>query len=252
MTLRSYVLLLSLALIGVGSLFVTHSMMVPEWTDKSRAMETISWPPPDAGQDRAYDERWHTTMDSLRTAKWPQFDAGSGLVALGFSLAATIYLLGIRKLSDMKHLKTPRHGWAIYAIAILAWGSFWGQSIIWLYQDYRRWQFPTWADSLAIPLYGITSAALLGWFLLTLLLCLFVLRRAELPADLWIWRKGAYIKNWGSVLLTALSLIVPGRMMYAAFRDGPYAAIPAALLWGYATLIIRSATMSHRRVITTK
>ncbi len=183
-------------------------------------------------------------MDSLRTHKWPTYDAGAALMALGASLAIGVFLLRIRTLSDIAELTTPRKGWMIYLAAMAAWFGYWASALAALYQGFDRYEFPYWEDSLLMPMIWFAAAAVIGWLVLSVAAWL-VLRHPHLPASLWIWRKdlplhtGLYTVGAAAFILFALEI------QRETYFYGHWAAIPAMLLWIYTALSFRAAGIAR-------
>lgn len=243
MSFRITLLIACLGLLIAGAELIHQSWQMPEWTDESKVDDVQSWPVPDVSSGPAYREynrRWAAEMDALRTEKWPTYDAGAALVALGASLAIGIFLLRIRTMSDIVKLTTPRKGWMIYLLAMLAWFAYWVSALAALFEGFDRYEFPYWADSLLAPMIAFAAFTVLGWLVLSLAAWL-VLRHPHLPASLWIWRKdlpmhtGLYTVGAGFFILFALEIL------RETYFYGHWAAVPAMLLWIYVALAFRAA-----------
>ncbi len=243
MTLRITLLIACLGLLIAGAELIHQSTQMPEWTDETKVEDVQSWPVPDVTSTPAYREynrRWAAAMDALRTDKWPTYDAGAAMAALGVSLAIAVFLLGIRTTADVVALKTPRKGWMIYLLAMLAWFVYWASALAALWQGFDRYEFPYWADSLLIPIISFVVFTIIGWLVVSVAAWL-VLRHPHLPASLWIWREdlpmhtGLYTVAAGFLILFALEIL------HETYLFGHWAAVPAMLLWIYVALSFRAA-----------
>ena len=249
MSMRMSIFLVALAFVVIGGVLLDRSAQMSEWTDSTRAEQTQSWPEPTDIHGPAYDAynaRWFKEMDSLRTAKWPLFDAGSGLIAFGITLVVAVLTLGIRRRDDVLVLTSPKRRWMIFAICTFAWFGFWADKFVWLIQNQTRWEYPMWADSIGIPMFEFAILAVVGWITLSVIGWFLVLRRTKLPASLWIWRKDSSLRSWAFTILTTLSVCVAAVDFSDSMRFGPYTGIPADLLWTYATLVVRAAATSQQ------
>jgi hypothetical protein len=247
MTLRITLLIVCLGLLVAGAELVHQSADMPQWIDETQAENVQSWPVPDITSGpayRAYNKHWAAAMDALRTNKWPTYDAGAAMMALGASLAIGLYLLGIRNGADVAALTTPRRGWMVYLLAMAAWFGYWGSALAAVYQGFDRYEFPYWADSLLIPMVKFAIAAVIGWLVLSVVAWI-VLRHPHLPASLWIWRKdfpmhtGLYTVGAATFILFALEVL------RETYFFGHWAAIPAMLLWIYTALAFRAAGIAR-------
>lgn len=246
MTLRSILLLLCLALLIGGSELLYQSTAMPEWTDENKAMSVMTWDPPQQmsgpGFD-AYYRRWADELKAVRTEKWPYHDAGAAFVAFAVSLAAALFLLRINTDTDIKRLLTPKHRWAVWAIGALAWLGYMASAILALLEGFDRSEFPNWGDSLIVPVTGIVVITVVGWILYSLV-AWFVLRRAELPVNLWIWRKDLPVHNSIATGAAAVSILIALELMRETYLYGHWLAVPALFLWVYTALAFRAAFIS--------
>ncbi|HEU0161630.1 MAG TPA: hypothetical protein VFQ69_04450, partial [Rhizomicrobium sp.] len=114
-----------------------------------------------------------------------------------------------------------------------------------IYQHFKRWEFPAWADSIAIPFFYISVMAFIGWLVLAILIWFVVLRKSALPVRIWTWPSSRPVANIVLSMIAAVSLATTALLIWKALRYGPFVEIPGLLLWAYATLIARAAALSH-------
>ncbi|GAA0558835.1 hypothetical protein [Rhizomicrobium electricum] len=245
--LRVMVIVISAAAVAVGIYLVSLSLPMPEWTDEVRADAVKSWLPPEDLRGATYDaynRKWTAAMDAARTNKWPLYDAGTSLIATGVSLVLGTLLLGIRRGSDLGSLQTPKSRWFIVLLCTLAWFGLWLTQWELVFQDFNRWRYPTWADTIAIPLASFTIYALVGWPVLALAGWFGALRKSVLPINLWVWRTDAPFRSYAFTALAWFALALVPLLLQGAFTGGPYWAVPEAFLWFYCVAITRAAALS--------
>jgi hypothetical protein len=247
MSFRGWGILFALLLCAVGAVLLSFSAELPEWTDLARANALFAAMPPDdtgSAAYRAFTDRWFDDLAAVRTHKWQFFDLGSGLVAFACSGVLAIMALRIRNLADAVRLQTPKHRLTIAGLASTAWFGAWFSSSQSLWLGLERREYPPWADSIFIGQAGITLTFAAGYLLMIFVLWLFFLRRAHLPAVLWIWPRASLMNRIYSAL-AAFSVLAGIAAIHDGLFHGPYFLIPAALLWIYATLTARAAAISQ-------
>jgi hypothetical protein len=247
--LRFWIFAFCIALGLTGAALVQKSESLPEWTDeaKANAIQLRDYPESassDPKLDKQFYWQWQQDMDAVRTAKWPLFDLGSGLMPLAASCAIAILLLGIHDLSDLMALKTPRRRWQILLLAGLLWGLFWAACIAYLLVSFSRNEYPWWADSIIIPMTATTFVAVVFGPLVAAAIWFASLRHSSLPAPLWVWpaRRGvlsAIAQIWW-IGIAALGLF----LLYDALRFEPFFFVPIAIGVAYFGLVARAAAAS--------
>jgi len=194
---------------------------------------------------KQYYHRWQSDLDRFRTKKWPLFDFGAGLMALAASVLIAIMLLGIRTRSNIANLTTPRHPWKVLAVAAITWAAIWAIGIAAILQGFFRHEYPWWADTIIIPMFAITAAAVVFAPIMLALIWLGSLRRADLPAPLWTLPSRGGFVLWSLQLwwlaLTALGVY----LLVAGLRFGPFALVPASLCIVYIGLVARAAAATR-------
>lgn len=247
MNLRTSLLILCLALVVGGGELVRQSLAMPQWTDEEKAQEVMTWDPPQEMSGPAFDayyQRWSDALKSVRTQKWLYKDAGAAMMAFAVMLAAALFLFGIRDGDDVRALKTPRRKWEIWLIASAGWIGYMASAIVALFQGFERSEFPPWADSLLVPIFGIVVVAAVGWAVLSIVGWL-VLRHAALPAGLWVWRKDLPMHTGLSAVFAGLSVLIALELLRETYLYGHWSAVPPLMLWIYATLCLRAAAVER-------
>ncbi len=247
MNLRASLLILCLALVVGGGELVRQSLAMPQWTDEEKAQEVMTWDPPQEMSGPTFDayyQRWSDALKSVRTQKWLYKDAGAAMMAFAVMLAAALFLFGIRDYEDVLALKTPRRRWEIWLIASAGWIGYMASAIVALFQGFERSEFPPWADSLLVPIFGIVVVAAVGWAVLSIVGWL-VLRHAALPAGLWVWRKDLPMHTGLSAVFAGLSVLIALELLRETYLYGHWSAVPPLMLWIYATLCLRAAAVER-------
>lgn len=171
--------------------------------------------------------RWHQSMQEVRTEKWPLFDQGWSLLALGLTLLGAIAWFRLFDLRNLTRMTTPRTPARIIAIGTAIWLAQVPVAFVDVDLIMLRGYAPHWADSPGIPagaailftLAGLPVLLLVGWF--------GFLRGAPLPASLWTWDATHPIR---SILLSIPPAAVAALLTYLTAE---------AILWrGFAALSI--------------
>ena len=246
MSLRIVLFLAALALVIAGAELLHQSQAMTEWTNVEKAMAVQTWDPPDAELGpiaNAYNKRWIRAINALRTEKWPYHDAGAALIAFAACLAGGLLLLRVKTTGDFAALTTPRRAWTIYALGLIGWFTYWASAAAALVEGFNRFEFPPWADSELALIVAIACFASIGSVVIAGA-AFFILRHAQLPAPLWIWRKDMPAHDWIYTIGAAVSILIALEVLRETYLYGHWLAIPAMALWIYATLATRAAGIS--------
>jgi hypothetical protein len=166
-----------------------------------------------------------------------RFDLGLGLASLSASLLVLFATARIWTVERLKSLRTPRRRWQLVLVANLVWAYYVWASLQILVLQFRRDEFPPWADSIGIAYAGIAAFGLLGGALMNvgLLACLF---RARLPVGLWI--RPITMRSWALNACIAFAVIMCAWAGLDAVRIGdPYT--PPAVVGAVSMLCIGRA-----------
>ena len=144
-------------------------------------MADVNWQDavPDGDSDKYFLEFERNLTPAAR-----RYDAGVGLASLGASLFALVAATRTWTVKRLLVLRTPRWRWPVVIAANAVWIYYNWATAQFLWLQLNREEFPPWADSLAIPLFGISVTAIVGGALMNcgLLLSLY---GAQLPAPMW-------------------------------------------------------------------
>ena len=245
-TFPTWVILVMLAMAATGGALAVRSTGMPEWKNVHAADALAIQSPPETLRGDArhrYNDEWFAKRDALRTNKWVYFDLGMGLLTLGCCVILAAFALQIKNFEDVLRLKTPKWRITVLAIGAIAWTG-WLWDMIWvLGRDQERGYYAPWADSIGIGMVGPVIAWLPGLLIGTALAWFVALYGAQLPVNLWCWRR-----NYWSWFFTACAVIFTSVMLLALWsgiRYGPYGDVPVSLLMIYAILSARAAAVSR-------
>ncbi len=176
---------------------------------------------------------WHSILQNF----------GMGIIALIGGLLVFIVHYKVRKLADLKTVKTPGK-WATVLIAnmavlLLIPGAF-------LYYSFRGWRgdYPASADSIGIPLLMQLYSTLLLLVPLNLFLLL-AIWKISLPSFLYmkILKSNGWLRFWEILLnfLMALDLLLLAFFVW----DGDVVAVVSMLILFYVLLILRTGKVNY-------
>jgi hypothetical protein len=170
----------SLIVGSIGALLVAISLCIPMFkdqeyfmTESSRLSEEVR--ARGSGQSKgAISAKYWALRDSQLTHRFVVQDYGLCLVALASVLGVISVSTGRRTWTDLKRANVPKTRWPIVALWATAALSVPVAYVADLMQEFGRMAFPSWADSLGIPLMGVpviaaASALCASVFLLVLL-----------------------------------------------------------------------------------
>jgi hypothetical protein len=134
---------------------------------------------PDGDSDRYFSEFERNLTPEARL-----FDVGLGLASFGASILVLLVGMKVWTLARLRTLQTPRLRWPIVIAANAVWIYYIWATSQFLMVQFRRDEFPWWADSMGIPLAGISVFGIVGGLLMNVGLA-FCLYGATLPASMW-------------------------------------------------------------------
>ncbi|WP_337661338.1 hypothetical protein [Erythrobacter sp. Alg231-14] len=185
---------------------------------------------------------WYEQMAALRTLRHPLIQSGISLIFAGATLRGLVHFFGR---VDRFALRSPPNRLTFFAMGTGVVALSWFSQMQSLFIDFDRHEFPSCADTLAIPISGIT-----GMYLIVFALCLGVgallsLGLNPLPTPLFAWRKDQPVK---SVLVTipfgciALAIVFLG--ITSAWTSA-FIGTPAAIVAVFLTEATRSALLNE-------
>jgi hypothetical protein len=189
-------------------------------------------------------DAYFKAVEQNRTLEGQLREVGIGLAALALSLGVAAAVIGVRGWSTLRSLSTPSRWWAIVLFANLTFVGLLCAEWQGLLADLQHGEYPSWADTPAIPLAGFVFGGIVGVPIITvgILVCLW---RARLPAPLWSSPMGWWA--WLATFAIAVLLAIEALSLAGAVQVGNAFAIPfhvAALYWllcGRAAAVSRHA-----------
>ncbi|HEY8965665.1 MAG TPA: hypothetical protein VIM58_04425, partial [Candidatus Methylacidiphilales bacterium] len=167
---------------------------------------------------------WFEKLRELETPRKKYEDRALGLMGLGASLG-----IALGGWALYRRLKAKGRKRFFFGAWFLSWAVIWpGDFCYYLYRFSRR-DYPTWGDSLSIPLFNSLIVVIGGYFL-TLGLLSLLLRQREFPERMrWIrpaspraWRRFSFFVMWAGFLFF---------LAYGEFYNGNPGWL-AGLIWG--------------------
>lgn len=224
---------------ALGFLLFAYSLFLPEYTDPERAsaLRTADWTA--AADLDAFTQDWFRQMDEVRTAKWDIQDLGVGLFSLSLSLLLSARVFCVEASTQLRNINTPRTMRGFLIPGAVAWLGTTISYVYMLFRDFNRGYYPTWADSPSIPLAAAPAPLLLlpiplviGWL---------ILRKAQLPLNIWIWNPGRPERCWLWMLIFGAVCLLLTLLLVGAVLDGDFILVPITLIGLYLCLSARAA-----------
>jgi hypothetical protein len=228
-----------------GVALMDRGAALPAFTDPGRVEVLRSVLLPDDRAERAaFKEDYWREMRGLISDRWMLLERGRGFVALAATGLLAILLLRLWDARNVVRLRTPRSAGSFLLLGTIAWAGLVPAEWAALAELMRRGHLPYWADSVGLPalfsafvvLGSLPVAAALTW--------LAALRRARLPAYLWLWDRARPVR---SLLWTAVcgALVSPfAALLFGAVSSGRYLMIPLLAVLIYLVLAARAAVLS--------
>lgn len=221
-----------------GALCVAYGLTLPVYTDSDAARQLWA---NSCGVD-GVAVGWHEQMAALRTWRYPLIQGGLSLTLFSGSVMAIFSMFGD---PEGRWLLTPGSKLAFFALGIGVIALSWFSQMISLVTDLERREFPTCADSIAIPMVYITTAY--GFITIASLIiggCLTLGFRA-LPVPLLAWNS----HNLGvSFLISAPFAIIALILAFfgvAGAMDSSFPGTPAAVVALFLVEATRSALLCN-------
>jgi len=184
------------------------------------------------------EENYYQSVEKLKTQKANYFDLGSGIVVASIVIIAFLLKFRIRRLADLKNLKSVNKSW-LYLISIPVWlllipGAYWYYTL-----RAERGDYPMFADSIAIPIFYSFIVVAIG-FLLFLPFLVISISKSQLPTFIFIkpekYDSISIVREsfWGILLLIDLASLI------SFIIDGDHVSIIVTLYFVYLLLTLRA------------
>jgi len=217
---------LSVALILTGASILAYALQLPAYSEANapdRLTQEL-----DSKPEQVRVDEWMSRIRAYETPEKRLSDLGRGLCAAGLGL-----LLACR-ICSLYH----KHAWMRSpAFILVLWLTLWAVRIplsFWYYglRQYR-FDYPIWADAIAIPIFQETALWIAG-ALATSVVLLSLLRKHPLPTQI-RWVKPTTARSWIRTLFLGAWLVAMGTCIAAGIPDGDEGGVFACMV---ATVVI--------------
>lgn len=230
----------------VGGVLLALAQATP-WHSSEEYYEKnseLSMRPAESWEDwDAKSRDFHALQDEYRTSKWLYADLGY------LSVALCVWVFGLKFMFGRRGLFLSMHDrWRIVAAFFVAYSSFWIGAVAALVQEVQRSLVPPWADSLGIPLAGITySAPLFAAILSPVLLWPLARPRTEPKSLLYFDRAAPVSSVVVSVIYGPIGAGLVALGILSAPEVGSWAVAPSLVALGWIALNARVLAIAPRR-----
>lgn len=220
------------------------SVYTVPFDDAMRAYEAIC--PVEGGRYDAVAFKYYSGLFGWR---YPVANAGAALLAGAITVIAGLFLLASRASPSVgTPFRTPTHRWQFLVLGIFAIFLLWIASMRGLETDLDRLHYPICADSIGIPMFGLTVALVLLTPILVISGFLITRGFGILPAKLSQWDSSRPRRSW---IVTAifLTLTFLNVSMLAIDIGSSDIVLPAGVLTTYLLLATRAALLAPSRAV---
>ncbi len=227
-----WLLMISGFLIVGGAVLAAYAQTLPVYTDEG-APGRLSLKLADLPREKRF-AAWYSELKQFETRHKSLSDFGRGLAAAGVGLAlATAFLAAYKRYNWMRKVYTILLIWmGLWAVRVPL--SFWYYGL-----RQRRFDYPTWGDSIAIGIISEAVAWIIAGALSALLLALFLIRHPlpddlalQLPRSVWGWIRAGLLGLW---------LVLNAVCAYEGVVDGNEGMALTCLVSGAILLLLLSA-----------
>ena len=246
---RNPILSISIILAILGAILLATGSLMSAYTDPIAAQRIRSGSEceravPNTEENQHCDsELWQHSMDSLRTSKWSLVDLGVGLLMSAFSIFAWIKCNGQ---NSWRESVTPRRSFSIVALVSFTWWMQIPGYLDFFIKEHSRGYYPWWADSIAIPMFGIESVVQ-RLFLPYLVVWLIFVAGGQLPVRVFSTIPGRPVINVFWTVAAALLAVPIGLALIGAILDGMTLMVPCLWLTLWLILCARAAALTRHR-----
>jgi hypothetical protein len=222
----------------LGAGMFAYSFTLPYYTDENKLPSGS-----DVISNVISKQEYYKREAELRTNKLRFMDTGSGLAVAAATLLLFLALSRIKSRSDLRRLKTPGRA-SLYVLSNLAWLLVIPANIHYYNFTAMRGDYPSFADSIAIPIFQ-TSVVVIALIIPLNLLILLTTIKSNFPAKL-LSKFSRYSTAsifweifWGCLLLLSVSDFV------TVVVNGKFLAIPLYMYFIYFFLCLRAGKVGR-------
>ena len=251
MILRNYYSIPTLSalliIIGIFLLAVSHNRPIYNDPQEAQRLLSINYAiVPNTEKDN-FTQDWFIKMDKLRTDKYPLLDMGINLITTAISLVILSIISKDWTFQAFKNLKTPPKRTYFILLGSVGWIGLHIAELQMLTIDFKRGEFPWWADSLAIPMTSIYLSLMITLPILILIGTLLLCHNPTLPISLWVWDHSNRLKSSIWSVLYGIGIICIAVMMYGNLTHSTFLHFPVYFLGIYIMLSARAAAIGHKK-----
>lgn len=230
--------LIGLCLFGLA-LFV-YGSTIPVYTDYETARQLKINA---CNQNGVMVAGWFERMAALETMRHPFMQGGISLVLVAVIWKALLKCFP----GNLPWLpRTPFRKVTFFGLGVGLLIASWIAQLFSLDLDFRRGEFPWCADSIAIPVAGLTSL-----FLVLTLGCLvlggvLVMGFGKLPAELNQWDRQRPLRSWVISLVLAAVFIAVGALTVFSGVESAFLSVPAGVVALFLIAATRAALLSPK------
>lgn len=200
--------------------------------------------PDDPADSAAFQEEYWREVRGLITERWTLLEQGRGLVALAATGLAAVLLLRLWDARNLARLRSPRSVRSFLLLGALAWAALVPAEWVALGELMGRGHLPYWADSVGLPALSWAFAVLLPLPVAVGLTWLVALRRARLPASLWLWGRVRPVRSVSWTFVCGVLLLPFAALLVYAVDTGRHFMVPPLAALIYLVLSARAAVLS--------
>jgi len=202
-------LLISGAILLLGLCALVYGLSLPVYTDDN-APSRLSMKLQDLPRDQRF-KAWYSELSAFETYHKVITDTARGVISLGLSVALATCALRL-------YARKPqiRKIWAL----LLFWVGLWAIKVPFTFWYFslraQRFDYPSWGDSIAIPIFSSVATWGVGCALTTAILLLLLYGRRlsasidwSPPRSLWSWIRTLGIGFWILILLLLVVSSIP-------------------------------------------
>lgn len=233
-------------LAAVGLALIAQGRAMPRFTVGQEAADAAfyAWCTSGGVNPDAGDRYW-----ALFTQHYAFVDGGVGLILISATIAVLAFALSLtadREWGPLE-MRTPRRRWVFVLLNLAVLGWTWFATALSFMTELTRHYYPFCADSIAIPIGGITIIAMIlvpalffaGWGV--------TLTFGGLPAPLGRWDRARPIRSWLVTLIAMLLGLAVAWLTISGLPSACNVAAPAGVIALYLIASARAAIISPRR-----
>lgn len=227
--------------LGIGISFAYYASRLPIYIGDFSPTELATRLYSANSSDEASSVQWYLQLHAHETPHKALFDLGAGLMAFGLGLFIAIGLFVLYSKSSRFRCVSEVLKFWVFAWTLELPGSFW---ILKIRQG--RGDYPPWGDSIGLPIFGEVLFCVLGGSITTVILWLFLRRRAlfvplhfSQPRSILEWMRSTLLVLWSLFLLVFSINIIP---------DGEIGTVMSCIVASAVILIVIAAPPAANQI----